>query len=82
MSEFDDPKYVDNPRNYMAGSKAPKGPGFAERVAVGQNDIVAAPVRGDAPITTDPHRHGGPDRPGDHVPGRGVARDGPWRRPV
>jgi hypothetical protein len=42
--------------------RAPKGPGFAERVTVGK-DIVAPPVRGDAPMTMDPHKHGGPARP-------------------
>ena len=43
-------------RNYMAGPKAPKGPGFAERVTLRRNDIMAPPVRGDAgPLDPDPH---------------------------
>jgi hypothetical protein len=58
-NEFDDPRYVDPGRNNMAGLKAPKGPGFAERVTIG-NDIVGRPVRGDAPMTTDPAQHGAP----------------------
>jgi hypothetical protein len=58
----------DNPRNYMGigpTGPAPKGPGFAERVPVGQREGVKIPkgqdvdlpkpIRGDAPMTRDPH---------------------------
>jgi hypothetical protein len=60
MNEFDDPKYVDNRRNYISGAKAPKGAGFAERVTLPQNNITAPPVRGNEPLTKNPHQHGGP----------------------
>jgi hypothetical protein len=35
--------------------RAPKGDEFARRVVVGKNDILAPPVRGDAPLNTDLH---------------------------
>jgi hypothetical protein len=61
--EYDNQKYVDNPRNYMAGPKAPKGSGFAERVTLPSNDIVAPGITSARPLNADPHGHDGPQRP-------------------